>query len=194
MLLRLLTATLLATATVLPATATARPARHGDLVRTAPLRGGGNALDGAARNLFITYRTLGIKGRLVNVTGTLALPKGRAPKHGWPVFSWAHGTTGIADRCAPSRNNLDSASNVLLNKVLKAGFAVVRTDYEGLGGLGEHPYLNGVSEGRSVLDIVRAARRRYRSIGRTMLIGGHSQGGHAALWAASLAHRWTPEL
>jgi hypothetical protein len=36
---------------------------------------------------------------------------------------------------------------------------VVQTDYEGLGTPGTHPYLNGPSEGRRVLDMVRAARR-----------------------------------
>jgi pimeloyl-ACP methyl ester carboxylesterase len=82
----------------------------------------------------------------------------------------------------------------LLNRWLKAGYAVVRTDYEGLGTPGDHPYLIGVSEGRSVLDMVRAARKLDRRIGRRVVIAGHSQGGHAALWAASLARRWTPEL
>lgn len=200
MQLRLVTllATATAAATAVPTTAAAAPARHGDPVAVASLAGpwplNGNALAGAARDLRITYKMLGVNGRLVNATGTLALPRGRAPRGGWPVFSWAHGTTGIADKCAPSHSNLDSGSNALLNRIVPAGFVVARTDYEGLGSPGEHPYLNGSSEGRSVLDIVRAARKRYRSIGGRLEIGGHSQGGHAALWAASLAKTYTPEL
>ena len=81
------------------------------------------------------------------MSGTVSVPKGRAPKGGWPVISWGHGTTGIADACAPSR---DSASNPahglidyaypLLQRWLKAGYAVVRTDYQGLGTPGAHPY------------------------------------------------------
>jgi pimeloyl-ACP methyl ester carboxylesterase len=82
----------------------------------------------------------------------------------------------------------------LLQRWLRAGYAVVRTDYEGLGTPGAHPYLIGRSEGRSMLDMVRAARRLDRRIGRRVVLAGHSQGGHAALWAASLARRWTPEL
>jgi pimeloyl-ACP methyl ester carboxylesterase len=70
----------------------------------------------------------------------------------------------------------------------------VRTDYEGLGTPGAHPYLIGRSEGRSTLDIVRAARQLSPSLGRRVVISGHSQGGQAALWAAALAPRWTPEL
>jgi pimeloyl-ACP methyl ester carboxylesterase len=70
----------------------------------------------------------------------------------------------------------------------------VRTDYEGLGTPGEHPYLIGRSEGYSMLDMVRAARKLDTRLGRKVIIAGHSQGGQSALWAASLAGKWTPEL
>jgi pimeloyl-ACP methyl ester carboxylesterase len=52
-----------------------------------------------------------------------------------------------------------------------------------------------VSEGRGVLDSVRAAGSlpdAERS--DTTLIAGYSQGGHGALWADRLAADWTPEL
>jgi pimeloyl-ACP methyl ester carboxylesterase len=75
----------------------------------------------------------------------------------------------------------------VLNAWLKAGYAVVRTDYEGLGTPGVHPYLNGRSEGRSVLDMVRAARKLSPSLSKRYVIAGHSQGGQAALFAARLA-------
>ena len=70
----------------------------------------------------------------------------------------------------------------------------MRTDYEGLGGPGPHPYLIGVSEGRGVLDIVRAARQLDPQLSDRVVISGHSQGGHAALWAASLVKSYTPEI
>ncbi len=152
-------------------------------------------LKGASRNTLLLYRSQSVGGKTTVVSGTVAVPKGKAPKAGWPVVSWAHGTVGIADRCAPSRTgspgNYDSP---LLQRWLKAGYAVVRTDYEGLGTPGEHPYLIGDSEGRSVLDMVRAARGLDASIGKRVVVAGHSQGGQAALFAGSLARRWTPEL
>jgi pimeloyl-ACP methyl ester carboxylesterase len=81
-----------------------------------------------------------------------------------------------------------------LASYVKAGYAVVGADYEGLGTPGVHPYLYGPSEGRSVLDIVRAAREVDPRIGKKVAVMGHSQGGHAALWAAYLAPTYTPEL
>jgi acetyl esterase/lipase len=117
------------------------------------------------------------------------------------VVTWAHASTGLGDQCAPSRNPGSGAIAAyhtyiegLLDRWLKAGFAVVRTDYEGLGTKGVHPYLIGVSEARGTLDIVRAARKAYKGIGRRVAISGHSQGGHAAVFAAGIAPKWTPEL
>jgi hypothetical protein len=46
----------------------------------------------------------------------------------------------------------------LTDQVLDDGWALVATDYVGLGTESPHPYLIGQGEGRSVLDAVRAAR------------------------------------
>jgi pimeloyl-ACP methyl ester carboxylesterase len=170
--------------------------RHGDPIWIRSLHGAG-ALRPASRNQLILYRSVDASGRQIADSGTITLPKGRPPKGGWPVLTYAHGTTGIADICAPSRapsDPLTSYTYPVLKRWLKAHYAVVRTDYQGLGTPGTHGYLIGTDEGRSVLDIVRAARKVDHSIGKRVIIAGHSQGGHAALWAAALAPRWTPEL
>ncbi len=156
----------------------------------------------ASSATLVLYRTIGVGGKAVAVSGSVTLPKGKAPKGGWPIISFAHGTTGIADVCAPTRNpgtgavaGYTSYAYPTFKAMLKAGYAVVRTDYEGLGTPGDHPYLIGRSEGRSVLDVVRAARAlNPKTLSKKLYIAGHSQGGHAALWAASLAPSWTPEL
>jgi pimeloyl-ACP methyl ester carboxylesterase len=170
---------------------------HGDPVwvrrQTGP-----DALDGARSRRLLLYRSTGVNGKPVAVSGTLSLPNGRAPAGGWPVITYGHGTTGNGDACAPTRgydtDGLVSYPYPLLNRWLKAGYALVRTDYEGQGTPGVHPFLVGRSEGRSMLDIVRAAIALEPRLGRRVVIAGHSQGGHAALWAASLAPKWTPEL
>ncbi len=141
------------------------------------------------------------KGQRVAVSGSVSVPKGKPPKGGWPVISYAHGTTGTADVCAPSRNHKGAPASAYisyvdpdLNAWLKAGYAVLRTDYQGLGTPGPHGFLIGKSEGRSVLDIVRAARALNPRIGKRFLISGHSQGGHAALFAAGEAKSYVPDL
>ncbi len=170
--------------------------KHGALIWARRLTGPA-ALKGGAGNKLLLYRSTSATGKAVAVSGTLTVPKGKAPKGGWPVISWAHGTTGIADQCAPSREGkalLVSYAYPLLQRWLKAGYAVVRTDYEGLGTPGAHPYLIGRSEGHSVLDAVRAARKADTRLGKRMVLAGHSQGGQSVLWAASLAPSYTPDL
>ncbi|MGM3213879.1 alpha/beta hydrolase, partial [Klebsiella pneumoniae] len=56
----------------------------------------------AAQAYLLSYHTPDQSGRLAQGTGLLYLPAGTAPAGGWPVVSWAHGTQGIADHCAPS--------------------------------------------------------------------------------------------
>jgi pimeloyl-ACP methyl ester carboxylesterase len=155
------------------------------------------ALAPAAGNTLVLYRSTGSNGKPIAVSGTVTVPKGTPPAGGWPILTWAHGTTGIADSCAPSRSPSDPYTSYVypeLAKWLAAGYAVVRTDYQGLGTPGVHGYLIGKDEGRSVLDVVRAARKVVGHLSNRVIIGGHSQGGHAALWAAALAKSWTPEL
>lgn len=180
----------------LPAGAHGTPIRARTLPASSPV-----TVPGAARTVVVLYRSRGVTGGSSAVSGVMHVPKGRAPKGGWPVVSYAHGTSGIADACAPSRDPGSGALHAyhryvfpLLTRWLRRGYAVVRTDYEGLGTPGEHPYLIGRSQGAAVLDMVRAARRLDRRIGTRLVVAGHSQGGHAALWAGSMARSFTPEL
>lgn len=119
----------------------------------------------------------------------ITYPTAPAPPGGWPVVSWAHGTTGLASPCAPSRSGNDAPSFGV------RGVAVA-TDYIGLGPLGElHPYLSGISEADSVIDAVRAARDLPPAhAGRRWVAIGHSQGGHSALFTNQLAASYAPEL
>lgn len=169
--------------------------RHGRLI-WARRQTGPDALKRNAR--LMLYRSKSVDGDVVAVSGSLALPRGPKPKGGWPVVTYAHGTVGVADACAPTHGYderlLVSYAYPLVRRFLDAGYAVVRTDYEGLGTPGVHPFLIGRSEGRSVLDAVRAARELEPRLSRRYVIAGHSQGGHAALFAAALAPKWVPDL
>lgn len=112
----------------------------------------------------VMYRSTSAKGEPVAVSGVVSVPTGDPPEGGWPVISWGHGTTGMADDCAPSRSLVDQQTGVYTASMdqttadlVDDGYAVVRTDYEGLGTPGPHPYLMGQSAGAAMTDIVLAA-------------------------------------
>lgn len=159
-------------------------------------------LENAAYTKKVLYTSKSPQGERIAVSGSISIPEGEPPQGGWPVITYAHGTTGVADKCAPSRLGAKSPVIAYVDYVdpeqeqwLDLGYAVLRTDYQGLGTPGPHPYLIGKSEGRSVLDIVRAARQLEPDLGRRFVIAGHSQGGQSALFAAGLyGSGWTPEL
>lgn len=113
-----------------------------------------------------------------------------------PVVAWAHGTTGVAEGCAPSLLDepFESGAFFTLDDALDNGWAVVATDYIGLGTEGPHAYLVGEPAGHAVLDAVRAARGVDElALSDRTVVWGHSQGGHAALWAGVLADDYAPD-
>ena len=114
-----------------------------------------------------------------------------------PVVAWGHPTTGMAPRCAPS-TGVDPFDLIEgMTDLLNAGYAVAAADYPGMGVAGPDSYLVGVTEGNAVLDAVRAAGH-LDGTGVTaasdVLLWGHSQGGHAVLFAAQQAAGYAPEL
>lgn len=113
------------------------------------------------------------------VSGAVYLPQGTPPAGGWPIIAWAHGTVGFADICAPSFNGWADRDVAYLNNWLKQGYAVVASDYEGLGTYGPHPYMMSRSAATGVLHSILAAQRRY-PLSNDVVIVGQSQGAHAA--------------
>jgi acetyl esterase/lipase len=154
-------------------------------------------MDAANVSVRILYASTDVRWRSgpIPVSGTLYLPSGAAPSGGWPLLAWGHGTAGTADVCAPSWTTHDKRDATYLNRWLTAGFAVVVTDYQGLGGPGPHPYLYWQAEARSILDAARAAfAARPNLISNRVIVAGQSQGGGAALGVAMLAHEYAPDV
>lgn len=165
--------------------------RPGTIVRSEPMAGA----PAGASAFRVLYRSTGLAGEPIAVSGVIVVPPGPAPAGGRHIVAWAHPTTGVAQRCAPSL-----LANMYrwvpgLDDMLARGFVVAATDYPGLGTPGPHPYLVGVSEGRAVLDSVRAARALPQA-GASNRFGvwGHSQGGHAALFTGEIAREYAPDL
>src|SRR5438132_9169215 len=112
-----------------------------------------------------------------------------------PVMAWEHGTTGLMQRCMPSLVSLPTKGIPWRDRIVMAGWVVVATDYSFAEKGGPHPYLIGEGEARAVLDSVRAARQMSElTLDKRMVVWGHSQGGHAALWAGIIGPRYTPDL
>lgn len=133
-------------------------------------------------------------GDPIEVSGVVFAPKNSEGK--LPVVAWAHGTSGIAQKCAMSfLPNGGSAKIPGLQEFINNGYIVVATDYPGLGTPGNNPYLVGKSEAYAVLDSVKAVQNISEfNADKKFVVWGHSQGGHAALFTGQLAKDYAPEL
>ena len=142
----------------------------------------------------VLYRSIGLRGEPIAVSGTIIVPVGPAPAGGRPIVAWAHPTSGIEPQCGPSLATFRFDQIMGLRDMVRRGYIVTATDYPGLGAGGPHPYLVGVSEGRAVLDSVRAAQNLTGERGVDVAFWGHSQGGQAVLYAGLLAGSYAPDL
>lgn len=71
----------------------------------------------AAESRVMTYKMLGVDNKEVTATALVFVPNKPQPANGWPIVVWAHGTTGVADKCAPSQQGLQG-TQVLLQRLL----------------------------------------------------------------------------
>jgi Secretory lipase len=167
------------------------PGAPGSIVRTEPLP---STMEGSVA-WRVLHHTTDQNGADRVVSAVVVAPAGPAPSGGRPVVAWGHPTTGAVARCAPS-NGLDPFDLIEgLGRLLHAGYVVAAADYPGLGVEGQSSYLIGAAEAHSVIDAVRAARQLPEAgAGTDVLLWGHSQGGHAALFAGQAIGRYAPEL
>ncbi len=137
----------------------------------------------------MTYNMTNVQGKTATATAMVLFPKATQPKDGYRVVVWEHGTVGVGDGCAPSKNAINPRFKILAETLLAAGYVIVAPDYEGLGTPGVHPYLNLSSEAKSALAAVKAVKEHYGAQlkGDWMSIG-QSQGGHASLGTAEFAN------
>jgi pimeloyl-ACP methyl ester carboxylesterase len=152
----------------------------------------------------IAYVSTDISGRKWVTTGMVAAPQGNAPAEGRPVMAWAHGTTGTAQSCGPSQvldpavtlnqyflpsgNSWTDYGFPALKPLIDQGYVIVATDYQGLGGGGRHQYVVSATQGRDVIDSIRAVTQlKEAQASKRSVVYGWSQGGGSTLGAASQA-------
>ncbi|QIK68646.1 prolyl oligopeptidase family serine peptidase [Nocardioides sp. HDW12B] len=177
------------------ATAAAELPRPGTVLRSESLRRDLWIPGSTSRAFRLTYVTKDSHERRARSTGTVFVPHGQPPRGGWPVVSWAHGISGLGDSCAPSKVGpvLKERDWSYLRTWMEQGYAVVASDYVGLGTPDLMPYLHGKAQAHSVVDMVKAGRsftagkaRRLRLSDEWVTIG-QSQGGGASVYTARYA-------
>lgn len=153
----------------------------------------------------IMYVSSNVRGERIAVTGAVLVPAGKAGSGGRPLVAFAHGTRGMGDQCAPSKqlNPLTIAALMpdveigTLTLLLLRGYTVAYTDYAGGGTSVPETYLVPKTEAYNVLDAARAAMRLPGSgvdAQSPVAIMGYSQGGQAAAAAAEFHPLYAPEL
>ena len=130
----------------------------------------------------------------IEVTGALYIPAGEAPEGGWPLLAWSHGTVGVADVCAPSTAGRSARDLTYLSHWLERGYAIVASDYQGLGTEGVHPYMASRPMAYSTLDGIRAVQQAGFPLTKAVVVTGQSQGASAAIATAGLAASYAPEV
>ena len=151
----------------------------------------------------IAYVSSDVRERKTLSTALVIAPQGKLPAAGRPIVAWAHGTTGTAQNCGPSQLT-DPAQDLneyyllggsswtdfgvpAATQFIRDGYVIVATDYQGLGGGGVHQYAIAATQGRDIVNAVRAVGSLGLSgRGKQAVAYGWSQGGGAALAAASL--------
>ncbi|MBD7920266.1 DUF308 domain-containing protein [Cellulomonas sp. Sa3CUA2] len=147
----------------------------------------------------ILYTTTRVDGSPTVASGLVLAPRTATGAAARPadVVAWAHGTTGVTPGCAPSvlPDGLAAGAMFVADDVLARGWAVVATDYAGLGTDGPHAYLVGEPAAHDVLDAVRAAHELDDvALSDRHVVWGHSQGGGAALWTGIVAPDYAPDV
>jgi acetyl esterase/lipase len=143
----------------------------------------------------IQYWTTNGSGAPLRVTGIVAAPMEAVPPRPRRVIAWTHGAWGVAEKCAPSLSANFFPASAGVEPAVRQGYVVVAPDYIGLGNPTMHPFLIGDDTAHAVLDGVRAARGiAGAAAGSSFAVWGESQGGHAALWTATNARRYAPDL
>lgn len=138
------------------------------------------------RAVRIAYLSRSASNRPVIATAVVLIPFGKTPRGGWPVIAWAHGTSGVARNCAPSLMKNLYYGWMGLFEYPMLGYAVVATDYAGLGTRGPHQYMSIAAQAHDVIYSIPAARAAVPALGRRWVAVGHSQGGSAVLKVAEL--------
>ncbi|KAF0809630.1 hypothetical protein A167_01701 [Alcanivorax sp. S71-1-4] len=131
----------------------------------------------------LIYQSIGVQGEPAQLSAALLLPDAGGCPGPYPLLAEGHGTEPNRDYSMTAIG----ATNTRVGFFAAHGYAVVATDYLGLGksDYDFHPYLHADSEASAMIDALRAARHAGEALeveysGKVMVMG-YSQGGHTAM-------------
>lgn len=156
----------------------------------------------AVDTYLMTFESRWPDGREAQAVAQLNVP--RTPADERILFTFAPGSTGLVEACAPSADFAGGGGFETYGRYTLAyagqGFASVMPNYLGFFDVGVlQPYFVREAEGQVVLDAARAAIEALAMLDAgtvvdDVFVGGFSQGGHAAFAAADLASSYAPDL
>ena len=133
----------------------------------------------------ILYHSRSATEQDVAASGVVLYPEAKAPLGGWPVIAWAHELGGVARRCAPSlARNLQHGP--FLSMYVGLGYAVVATDYTGLGTNFRNAFRDIRSNARDVIYSIPAAHQAVPELGSDWIAMGYGEGGLTAIGIGEL--------
>lgn len=163
------------------------PGKPGDLIRSTEFDE--YDLPPEVNALRILYHSQPGAGEDVGVSGVILFPDAKPPAGGWPIIAWAHSWTGVARSCAPSlARNLQHGPFLAMYAHL--GYAVVATDYAGLGTPTRSAFAEISSNASDIIYSVAAARRALPQLGSRWVALGTGEGGMAVIGVAEMESRF----
>lgn len=175
-----------------------------DIATSAQTAANGTTLPAAQVDVeayLVEYTSVDRNGADVTITAQLFLPtEVREPLR----YVFGPGTTGLVDRCAPSRELTDGVviSNYLTygSAMAALGMPVLLPDYLGLSDPERlQPYFSSLDEAHVMLDGARAlesflTERSPEAPPGSVFFGGYSRGGHASLAGADAWASYAPDV
>jgi pimeloyl-ACP methyl ester carboxylesterase len=175
--------------------------QRGDIIRVEENVQMDDSIFHGAPGTAIMYVSEDDLGNKFAATQMVFFPTGATNPDGtWDVVIWAHGTDGIADRCAASRYESLSFElsiympqeegyrwkpyGAVVRRILDQNYVVVAPDYAGIGpedGF-NHYYIVKQPALNSTIDAVIAARNYSSQVGTDFVSLGHSYGGIIGTW------------
>ncbi len=137
-------------------------------------------LPGDVSAVRILYHSVSANHGDVPVSGVVLVPNKKPPVGGWPIIAWAHDLNGVGRSCAPSlERNLRNGS--FLSMYVQLGYAVVATDYAGLGSNTRSAFADMKSNAADVIYSVGAARHADPRLGSRWVAMGEGEGARAVV-------------